>query len=310
VTDPGPGSLAAALAELQTQLPHVTKDATNPHFRSRYATLEGISAELLPIMGKLGLSFSAKPTLNGTGLVLEYVLRHAPSGEHDSGEYPLPVSGSPQQIGSAITYARRYCLCAVTGLAPDEDDDANAAEDGHRKPAENPQKPRTARGPSRPSQQTVAQQQAAHSGSEPPATPAARDRARGEVRAVAAAGQPGRPAARTRGPVPAEENIWQGPPPEERHFSRAREIMAGREEDKTRPRADARTVRRIQIGMSGMRIPAADRHEYARAIMGWDQAPASFSDLYQDAAVALAEAIEAELAPREDEPVPLPDGPS
>lgn len=153
----GPGSLAAALAELQTQLPHVAKDAENPHFRSRYATLEGISAALLPLMGKLGLSFSAKPTLDEAGrFVLRYVLRYAPSGEEDGGDYPLGA-GNSQQQGSAITYARRYCLQAVTGMAPDEDDDGNAASDAagnSRKPA------KTTSARPRASQATPAQQKA------------------------------------------------------------------------------------------------------------------------------------------------------
>jgi hypothetical protein len=53
--------------------------------------------------------------------------------EQLDGMYPLGT-GTPQQLGSAITYARRYCLLAVTGLAPDDgsDDDAQAAEQSYR----------------------------------------------------------------------------------------------------------------------------------------------------------------------------------
>jgi hypothetical protein len=121
-------TLASALADLQTQLPRVTKDQTaGGTFTYNYADLAQVSAELLPIMGKLGLSFSAKPTLNGAGkMVLAYTLRHV-GGEEDGGEYLLPDRGSPQDMGSAITYARRYTLCAMSGLAPDNDDDAAAA---------------------------------------------------------------------------------------------------------------------------------------------------------------------------------------
>ena len=59
--------------------------------------------------------------------MLAYKLLHV-SGDHEAGEYPLPTSGTPQAIGSAITYARRYTLVAVTGLAPEDDDDGAAAE--------------------------------------------------------------------------------------------------------------------------------------------------------------------------------------
>ena len=121
--------LAAALAELQTQLPRIAKSetATVPtktggSYKYTYAGLAQVSDELLPLMGKLGLSFSAKPTLNANReFVLAYTLRHI-SGESDSGEWPLTKS-TPQDMGGQITYARRYCLLAVTGCAPDDDDD-------------------------------------------------------------------------------------------------------------------------------------------------------------------------------------------
>lgn len=132
-----PQSLAAALAELQQHLPRISKDSaavvetkTGRTYGYKYADLATISAALLPIMGKLGLSFTACPTMDDGQFVLKYALRW--SGEHGSqyigGSYPLP-SSTPQTMGGAITYARRYCLLAVTGAAPDEDDDdAQAAE--------------------------------------------------------------------------------------------------------------------------------------------------------------------------------------
>ena len=136
MTEP-PATLAAALAVLQTRLPPVGKDKSaniKPGFSYRYADLAVISKALLPVMGELGLSFSCAPTLADEGrLVLDYVLRHT-SGESTGGLYPLPQSGTPQQIGSAITYARRYCLCAITGIAADEDDDDAAAAEAAARP--------------------------------------------------------------------------------------------------------------------------------------------------------------------------------
>lgn len=123
-----PRSMAEALAALQTQLPHVAKGETADagSYKYSYAGLGRVTRELLPIMGKLGLSFSCKPTINSDGkFVLAYKLRHVGS-EVDEGEWPLP-NGSPQQIGSAISYGRRYTLLAVTGLAPDDDDDDGKA---------------------------------------------------------------------------------------------------------------------------------------------------------------------------------------
>lgn len=120
--------LAVALAKLQAHLPHLGKDARasipgRPTYR--YADLADITKAIMPLLAKCDLAFTAAPTLLDGVLVLDYQLLHV-SGERVSGLYPLGT-GSPQQIGSAITYARRYCLCAVTGVAPDDDDDDAAA---------------------------------------------------------------------------------------------------------------------------------------------------------------------------------------
>ena len=121
-------NLASALAAFQLELPRLEKGNTadTGSYKYRYADLADVSSVVLPLLAKHGLSFSAKPTLDDGRFVLEYVLRHV-SGESDGGVYPLP-SGTPQQIGSAITYARRYVLGAITGVAPDADDDGKAAE--------------------------------------------------------------------------------------------------------------------------------------------------------------------------------------
>lgn len=124
-----------ALVELQSNLPRVTKDLTakvetrtGSSFKYSYADLAQISRELLPLMGKNGLSFVSRPVIRDGKPVLAYELRHV-SGEQIDGEWLLPERATPQEMGSAVTYARRYCLCAVTGLAPDDEDhDAIVAE--------------------------------------------------------------------------------------------------------------------------------------------------------------------------------------
>lgn len=140
-TDPKPvPSLNEALADLQTQLPHIAKNnkaevptKTGGKYTYQYADLAEITRQVLPLLGKLGLSFTSRPTLVSDRLALVYELRHI-SGESIDGVYPLPDRGTPQEVGSAITYARRYCICAVTGLAPDNDDeDAVLAEQAARK---------------------------------------------------------------------------------------------------------------------------------------------------------------------------------
>lgn len=130
-------NLAAAVAALQSELPKIEKAETakvetksGGSYSYTYAGLASITERIMPLLGKHGLSFIARPTFVGEQrdrFVLAYSLMHESEGRED-GEYPLPTTGTPQAIGSAITYGRRYCLCAVTGVAPEDDDDGAAAE--------------------------------------------------------------------------------------------------------------------------------------------------------------------------------------
>lgn len=128
-----PASLATALAAFQGELPTVkktktavVKTKTGGEYRYSYADLADVSNEVLPLLGKHGLSFSTRPTMTDGRFVLAYVLLHE-SGDFVAGEYPLPQVGSPQEIGSAITYARRYSLCSMVGVAAEEDDGGQAS---------------------------------------------------------------------------------------------------------------------------------------------------------------------------------------
>ena len=126
-----PATLAEALIAVQARLPRITKDS-EAQVGSRtypYANLAGITDAIRPLLIEHGLLWTSKPTLSGERFVLAYLMRHVPSGEADGGEWPLPESGGPQAMGSAITYARRYCLCAYLDITPvDTDDDGQAAE--------------------------------------------------------------------------------------------------------------------------------------------------------------------------------------
>lgn len=134
-------NLAAALAAFQAELPRVGTDNLGvipgkdgkQGFKYKYANLAEVSHAALPLLARHGLSWSCKPTLVDGKLVLHYVLRHV-SGETDEGFWPLQ-GGTPQQLGSSITYGRRYCLTAVTGIAPDDDDDGAAASHAAARPA-------------------------------------------------------------------------------------------------------------------------------------------------------------------------------
>jgi hypothetical protein len=130
--------LNAALAAFQAELPKVPKDA-RAHIPGRdayeYADIEDMSSIVLPLLGKHGLSFSAMPLIRDDGKrVLRYALLHS-SGEERGGDFELPGNVNAQGMGSAITYARRYTLGPITGVAPgSDDDDGKAASDAHAAP--------------------------------------------------------------------------------------------------------------------------------------------------------------------------------
>ena len=127
-------NIAKALSQFQAKMGKVNKDATNPFFNSKYATLSNILEAIKMPLQESGLSFTQFPTgQNG----LTTVLMHADSGEYMQTDYFMnPTKSDPQAQGSAISYMRRYALAAVLGLNIDDDDDANAATHGAATPKE------------------------------------------------------------------------------------------------------------------------------------------------------------------------------
>jgi len=117
-------ALVAAQAAIGSR---VAKDAKNPHFRSDYATLQQVLGQITPHLHEHGLWLTqdVRGAQGGVEVITHIV--------HSSGEWaefePLYVpagKNDAQGYGSAITYARRYALMPIFGLAP-ADDDGNAA---------------------------------------------------------------------------------------------------------------------------------------------------------------------------------------
>lgn len=119
--------LAAALAKAQGELENATKSSQNPHFKSKYADLAEVLNTVRPVFSRHGLSVTQLPSLDDDMVSVETMLLHS-SGQWISSKITTPVGGKrdAQSIGSAITYARRYSLAAIAGIAQ-EDDDGNAA---------------------------------------------------------------------------------------------------------------------------------------------------------------------------------------
>lgn len=123
----GPGGIAAALAVAQAQMGKAIKQSDNPHFRSKYADLGAVMDACMPALNANGIAVVQPPYDDETGRYVKTVLYHDASGESLECRVPLIVAKNDMQgYGSAVTYARRYGLMAMAGIAP-EDDDGNAA---------------------------------------------------------------------------------------------------------------------------------------------------------------------------------------
>lgn len=232
--------LNKALASVQANLPSVVKGETadvknkdgKKLYDYKYADLTDVSEAVMPLLGKNGLAFTAWPTLDDGRFVLAYALVHE-SGEERAGLYPLPSSGTPQDIGKAITYARRYALCAVTGVAPGgEDNDAAAVPEvhmdraghGHQRPPARPTAPVT----------------------RAPTTGADHERLRhGTVERT----PDDHPA--ERGPLPDERNVWQDVPPEEQPGTADPKDVKGIQIAYGKLGFDSRTDRQQLLNISG-----------------------------------------------------------
>lgn len=126
--------LAEALVAFQSELPSVGKGktATVPtktggSYSYTYADLGSVSAAAIPLLVKHGLAFHTAPRLvEGGAYELVGILRHS-GGETVEGALPL-FGRTPQELGSAMTYARRYLLGCMTGIVTEDDDDGARAQ--------------------------------------------------------------------------------------------------------------------------------------------------------------------------------------
>ncbi len=127
--------ISKALSAFQGEVGNPEKSATakiptksGGEYSYNYATLPEILKDVRPILAKHGLSVIQSPGgVNGIITLSTMIF-------HESGEWlsldpiSMPFEGGPQVAGSAITYLRRYAICAALGIAGEDDDDGTAAE--------------------------------------------------------------------------------------------------------------------------------------------------------------------------------------
>lgn len=138
--------VADALVAFQANIPKVAKDATAKAgaYSYDYATLDRLVDVIFPLLTQVGLAYTAVPDLTELGFGLRTTLIHE-SGDKISGFYPLGNPNNPAQaIGSAISYARRYALLSLTGVAPAGEDDDGASATAAQAAAPAAEKPASA----------------------------------------------------------------------------------------------------------------------------------------------------------------------
>lgn len=120
--------------QVLNEVPNFSTDETaNAGSRTyRYLNLATLLKNIKPIFEKHGIAFSQKVTFNGTGdgrqaLGTVETIIFDENEQQTVCAYPFFITGDPQQVGSAITYARRYSLTTVLGIFPDKDDDGSYA---------------------------------------------------------------------------------------------------------------------------------------------------------------------------------------
>jgi hypothetical protein len=121
-------NLMGALLKAKSAMGALTKDSKNPQFKSSYASLAAVVDVIRQPLADNGIVYieSPVPELEPGRIAIDLTIYHAASGESVTYRSPVMVTQqmTPQGIGSTLTYARRYQLMTVFGLAP-EDDDGN-----------------------------------------------------------------------------------------------------------------------------------------------------------------------------------------
>lgn len=136
---PSLGKIAEALSKAQASMKPAVFNRTNPHYKSKYADLTSVFDACRKPLGDNSIAVVQTTVPSSDGVTLKTMLIHS-SGEWVSSElYLKPKDMSPQSVGSALTYARRYGISSLVGISSDEDDDSNAAQP--EKPTSQPRTP-------------------------------------------------------------------------------------------------------------------------------------------------------------------------
>ncbi len=123
-------NMATALAAAQAEMRNPARNATNPHFRSRYADLAAVRDATIPVLAKHGIATIQEIGSDNGIVTCRVVLLFGEEVYQTAWASAKPRKDDPQAVGSVVTYLRRYTLAAVAGVAPEDDDDGNVGSIG------------------------------------------------------------------------------------------------------------------------------------------------------------------------------------
>lgn len=118
-------TIHSAFVKVCADVENVTRDKQGQvgNQKYKYATLESVLAVLQPLLAREELGLAQY--VEGDELIAK--LYHSSGAEINMGRYNLGALIDHQKRGSAITYARRYQLCAIFGITQEDDDAATAS---------------------------------------------------------------------------------------------------------------------------------------------------------------------------------------
>lgn len=118
-------SLYQAIIAVQGAVENVTRDTQGQvgNQKYKYATLDAVLNMLRPLLKENGLA--VVQSVHGPNL--HTTICHESGETMECGLYPLGNHEKPQERGSALTYARRYTLTSIFGIAQEDDDGAAAS---------------------------------------------------------------------------------------------------------------------------------------------------------------------------------------
>ena len=133
-------ALFAAIAQAQGEVENATKSATNPHFKSRYADLAEVLNAVRPVFARHGLAIIQSVSSDQQLVTVATTIAHKEGGFVTSSMSCTSPTSKIQDLGSMVTYLRRYSVAAMTCISQ-ADDDGNVASQRPAKASTEPQKP-------------------------------------------------------------------------------------------------------------------------------------------------------------------------